>query len=106
MANKERAKAEVLQGTLDLMLLQTLATVGPLHGLLERRSSRTGLRRRTPSQYGDALPWTDAAGTARPCPLRVERDRQQPEGALLQHHRSRTPTTRHRKGGMGSHDHH
>src|SRR6266511_1827787 len=32
MANRERAKAEVLQGTLDLMLLQTLATLGPLHG--------------------------------------------------------------------------
>jgi len=32
VANKERAKAEVLQGTLDLMLLQTLATLGPLHG--------------------------------------------------------------------------
>ena len=25
-------KASVLQGTLDLMVLQTLATVGPLHG--------------------------------------------------------------------------
>src|SRR5438445_8501630 len=32
MANKERAKADVLQGTLDLMLLQTLATLGRLHG--------------------------------------------------------------------------
>jgi transcriptional regulator len=32
MANRERAKADVLQGTLDLMLLQTLATLGPLHG--------------------------------------------------------------------------
>jgi len=32
VANKERAKAEVLQGTLDLMLLQTLATLGRLHG--------------------------------------------------------------------------
>lgn len=32
MANKQPAKAEVLQGTLDLMLLQTLATLGPLHG--------------------------------------------------------------------------
>ena len=32
MANKEPAKAEVLQGTLDLMLLQTLATLGALHG--------------------------------------------------------------------------
>ena len=31
MANKE-AKADVLQGTLDLMVLQTLDTLGPLHG--------------------------------------------------------------------------
>jgi len=27
-----QAKAEVLQGTLDLMVLQTLDTLGPLHG--------------------------------------------------------------------------
>jgi transcriptional regulator len=33
MANRERAeKADVLQGTLDLMVLQTLSTLGPLHG--------------------------------------------------------------------------
>ena len=32
MSNEERGKAEVLQGTLDLMVLQTLATLGPLHG--------------------------------------------------------------------------
>src|SRR6185436_20597370 len=32
MANKEPAKADVLQGTLDLMVLQTLFTMGPLHG--------------------------------------------------------------------------
>src|SRR6266536_144991 len=32
MPNKERGKADVLQGTLDLMVLQTLATLGPLHG--------------------------------------------------------------------------
>lgn len=30
MANK--GKADVLQGTLDLMILQTLATLGPSHG--------------------------------------------------------------------------
>jgi PadR family transcriptional regulator PadR len=30
MANK--AKAGVLQGTLDLMVLQTVATLGPMHG--------------------------------------------------------------------------
>ena len=32
MPNKESAKADVLQGTLDLMVLRTLATLGPLHG--------------------------------------------------------------------------
>jgi PadR family transcriptional regulator len=36
MANRDPEKApeksDVLQGTLDLMILQTLATLGPLHG--------------------------------------------------------------------------
>ena len=32
MANEEGAKADVLQGTLDLMVLQTLDTLGPQHG--------------------------------------------------------------------------
>ena len=32
MSTREQAKAEVLQGTLDLMVLQTLSSLGPLHG--------------------------------------------------------------------------
>jgi transcriptional regulator len=32
MPNKEEPKADVLQGTLDLMVLRTLSTMGPLHG--------------------------------------------------------------------------
>lgn len=32
MSNKESRKTEVLQGTLDLMVLQTLDGLGPLHG--------------------------------------------------------------------------
>jgi transcriptional regulator len=32
MPNKESAKADVLQGTLDLMVLQTLETLGAQHG--------------------------------------------------------------------------
>ena len=32
MANGENARAGVLQGTLDLMILQSLATLGPSHG--------------------------------------------------------------------------
>src|ERR671922_2896228 len=32
MSNRESSKADVLQGTLDLMVLQTLDTLGPQHG--------------------------------------------------------------------------
>src|SRR5258706_14096945 len=32
MSNREPKKKDVLQGTLDLMVLQTLTTMGPLHG--------------------------------------------------------------------------
>lgn len=32
MSNRELGKADILQGTLDLMVLQTLATLGPMHG--------------------------------------------------------------------------
>ena len=32
MSNKAQAKADVLQGTLDLMVLQTVDALGPMHG--------------------------------------------------------------------------
>jgi len=32
VSNGDHVKSDVLQGTLDLMVLQTLATLGPLHG--------------------------------------------------------------------------
>jgi PadR family transcriptional regulator, regulatory protein PadR len=32
LPNREQAKADVIQGTLDLMVLQTLGALGPLHG--------------------------------------------------------------------------
>jgi PadR family transcriptional regulator, regulatory protein PadR len=32
MSNKEPSKADVLQGTLDLMVMQTLESMGPQHG--------------------------------------------------------------------------
>jgi PadR family transcriptional regulator PadR len=32
MANKESGKADVLQGTLDLMVLKSLEVLGPAHG--------------------------------------------------------------------------
>jgi PadR family transcriptional regulator, regulatory protein PadR len=32
VSNEKPSKADVLQGTLDLMVLQTVETLGPLHG--------------------------------------------------------------------------
>src|SRR5262249_52222 len=32
MSNRADGRADVLQGTLDLMVLQTVASLGPLHG--------------------------------------------------------------------------
>ncbi|HYM24632.1 MAG TPA: helix-turn-helix transcriptional regulator, partial [Vicinamibacterales bacterium] len=32
MSNEEPPKADILQGTLDLMVLRTLDVLGPLHG--------------------------------------------------------------------------
>jgi PadR family transcriptional regulator PadR len=32
MSNREPSKTDVLQGTLDLMVLRTLESLGPLHG--------------------------------------------------------------------------
>jgi PadR family transcriptional regulator, regulatory protein PadR len=32
MSNRAPGRADVLQGTLDLMVLQTVAMLGPLHG--------------------------------------------------------------------------
>jgi len=42
-----RAKSEILQGTLDLMVLQTLAAMGPMHGY--------GLARRIEQLSDEAL---------------------------------------------------
>lgn len=43
----ERSKSEVLQGTLDLMVLQVLAVMGPVHGY--------GIARRIEQISGDVL---------------------------------------------------
>ena len=38
-------KSEVLQGTLDLMILKTLHGLGPLHGLALRGGSSSSVRK-------------------------------------------------------------
>ena len=47
MAPSEQPKLDLLQGTLDLMVLQTLATLGPQHGY--------GIARRIEQVSGDAI---------------------------------------------------
>jgi len=58
-------KAEVLQGTLDLMVLQTLDTMGPLHGY--------GIARRIEQVSQDSLQLNQ--GTIYPSLLRLEQNR-------------------------------
>jgi PadR family transcriptional regulator PadR len=47
MPNRDDAKTDILQGTLDLMVLRTLATMGPLHGY--------GIARRIEQVSGDRV---------------------------------------------------
>jgi PadR family transcriptional regulator PadR len=55
-------KSDVLQGTLDLLVLKTLETIGPMHGW--------GISRRIQQVSGDALQLTQ--GTIYPALLRLE----------------------------------
>jgi len=57
-------KAEVLQGTLDLMVLKTLDTMGPVHGY--------GIARRIEQISNDALQLNQ--GTIYPSLLRLEQN--------------------------------
>jgi PadR family transcriptional regulator, regulatory protein PadR len=60
--SKEEAKPDILQGTLDLMVLRTLQTMGPQHGF--------GLAKRIQQISGGALDLNQ--GTLYPALLRLE----------------------------------
>jgi transcriptional regulator len=60
--SKQDAKSEILQGTLDLMVLRTLETMGPQHGF--------GLAKRIQQISGGALDLNQ--GTLYPALLRLE----------------------------------
>ena len=60
--SKRESKSEVLQGTLDLMVLRTLETMGPQHGF--------GLAKRIQQVSGGALDLNQ--GTLYPALLRLE----------------------------------
>ena len=56
---KSRARLEVLQGTLDLMVLQTLDSMGPLHSY--------GIARRIEQVSEDILMLNEGRSTRRSC---------------------------------------
>jgi PadR family transcriptional regulator PadR len=58
-----QARTEILQGTLDLLMLKTLETLGPLHGF--------GIARRIEQMSGAALQLNQ--GTLYPALVRLER---------------------------------
>ncbi|MGH9574057.1 MAG: PadR family transcriptional regulator [Candidatus Acidiferrales bacterium] len=58
----EKSKSEILQGTLDLLVLKTLDTLGPLHGF--------GIARRIEQVSGEALQMNQ--GTLYPALVRLE----------------------------------
>jgi PadR family transcriptional regulator, regulatory protein PadR len=58
----ETSKSEILQGTLDLLVLKTLDTLGPLHGF--------GIARRIEQVSGEALQLNQ--GTLYPALVRLE----------------------------------
>ena len=58
----EKSKSEILQGTLDLLVLKTLDTLGPLHGF--------GIARRIEQVSGEALKLNQ--GTLYPALVRLE----------------------------------
>ena len=60
--NKAELKLDLLQGTLDLMVLQTLAAIGPLHGY--------GIARRIEQVSGNSIALNQ--GTIYPALLRLE----------------------------------
>ena len=96
---------DVLQGTLDLMVLQTLDTLGPLHGY--------GIARRIEQISEDALKLNE--GTVYASLMRllqrrwIQRElghvRQQPQGALLRDHQGRATAAHHRNQELGPHRH-
>ena len=93
-------KADVLQGTLILLVLRTLEALGPLHGY--------GIARRIEQISKDMLQLNQ--GTLYPALLRMEQEGwiaskwgasgEEPQGEVLLHHRSRAKTARQGNRGL------
>jgi hypothetical protein len=80
-------KSEVLQGTLDLMILKTLHALGPLHGF--------GIARRIEQVSEDVLKLNEGCNS-RDESIRNGDIGEQPQGQVLLGHQAGTETTRNR----------
>ena len=97
-------KTDVWQGTLALMVLKTLATMGAQHGY--------GLARRIEQTSGDKLsaelrhhlPRPAQAGAGRRHRRRVGHVREQPAGQVLHADARRAPAAREGRTQLGGHD--
>ena len=76
-------RADIMQGTLDLMVLRTLETLGPLHGWGIAQRLEQVSERRSARQSGDALSRAVAARAARLDFLQVGHVGEQPPGPVL-----------------------
>ena len=95
------AKNDILQGTLTLLVLKTLASNKRMHGYAItthiQRVSADLLR----VEEGLALPGAAPHGAAGLAEIRVGRHREEPRGALLLAHREGPQAARRRGGELG-----
>ena len=96
-----RTKLDILQGTLDLMVLRTLATLGSLHGYGIARRNRAGQRGPRHSESGDDLHLAGPARAARLDSNEMGRLGKQPPGEVLHHHQGGRETARGRDRELG-----
>jgi len=93
-------RGEVLQGTLDLIVLKTIEALGPLHGYgIAQRLGRSA-----PSQPGHALSGTVAPGTAGMDLLQMGFIGEQPQSQVLRSDADRPKTIARRNRKLGTND--
>src|SRR5580765_6057080 len=92
MNNDRTDKADVLQGTLILLVLRTLEALGPMHGY--------GIARRIEQISKDVLQLNQ--GTLYPALLRMEQEGSHPNGECLRRTVRRGSTPSPNPGGHGS----
>ena len=94
-------KTDVLRGTLDLLILQSLST-GRNHGLGIARRIQQLTGGTFEVSAGSALPGASPAGRARLARRPVERLGEQPPGQVLRADAGRPPATQERDGRMAA----